>query len=164
MTEDSVANIAVCFEHQSVDASVTTTRGVLKLRRGLLSDRRPAFIRNKSKLNTKSPLPWDGGRIKVSDFDCVRTCAPLIQGFFFRSREFRRGFWSFQAMPAAGQPKKQNHFNGRLERTTIVSHRRLIISRFIFTPRGAVESLEGFDPTPVGSQQKLLLVFRKLFF
>jgi hypothetical protein len=136
MTEDSVANIEVCFEHRSVDASVTTTRGVLKLRRGLLSDRRPAFIRTKSKLNTKSPLPWGWGAGQSPRLRLLTDLRPSHSGIFFRSRDFRKGFWSFQAKPAAGQPKKQSHFNGRLQRTTAVSRPRLVYFPIYFHPPG----------------------------
>lgn len=122
------------------------------------------MIRTSRNTLVATAKPW--GAVKVHDFDCLRTCAPLTQGFFFRSREFQGAIRIASGRAGDAPPKKPSHFNARLQRTTIVSRRRLHYFPIYFRihPRGAVESLEDFDPTPVGSQQKLLRKFRELFF
>ena len=158
MTEGAAAISVICFEHRK-SRSATPRGGVFEARRDLLPDRRLAFIRNKSKSNRKSPrlLGGGGGRVKTHDFDCIRTCGALTQGFFFRGSDNYR-------VPRDRTVEKPIPFNPDDQGAPSLS--LFIFGRLPMRPagRGAFESLRGLIAGPVAPQRKLFREFPRNFF
>ena len=166
MTKDSVATIAICFEHRSVDVSVATTWGGTESPARLVVGPAPSLHSQQVEIKYKKPTAiGGGGRVKVCALASSRTCAPLTQGFFFRRREFWEAVCSFQTVPAEGQPEKQSHFNGRFARSVrLVTPIARILPYLFSSPRGAGQKSGRFRSDTGGLATQTFARISRTFF
>lgn len=70
-------------------------------------DQRPAFICNKSKLNTKSPLPRAWGRFNLYEVEGHGTAVPSRRDFFLAAENFGTPSGPRQAVPTMPNRKSR---------------------------------------------------------
>jgi len=111
-------------------------RGASNVWRPLGADRRQAFIRNKSKLNTKSPLPLDGGADQSLQLRLLTDLRPSHSGIFFPRPRISGCISGHLGNAGDAQQKKQSHFKGRFEHTAASSRRLMEYFPIYFQPPG----------------------------
>ncbi|RKE67997.1 hypothetical protein DFP91_4351 [Pseudorhodoplanes sinuspersici] len=137
MTEDSVANIAVCFEHRSVDASVTTTPGGIETPARHFVGPAPSLHSQQVEIEYKKPTAFGMGGGSKSATSTAYGPAPLsLRDFFSAAENFGTLFGRFkQCRPRVSRKSRVISMGACSERQSYRAD-GCIISRFIFIRPG----------------------------